>query len=112
MELPYSRDTPWERPEYLSGARWPSSVSREIAESRGERAVAIDLKSLFEIPHGLILQLIRLEAADEQSVTMLAGLLRGNNPLSWNGGSNRVDCAVERPLVPSRLTDSDGLTHG
>ena len=42
-----------------------------------EWAVAIDLRAFFdEIPHGLILKLIRRKVADEQFVTLLARLLK------------------------------------
>ena len=47
-----------------------------VKEGR-EWAVAVDLKSFFdEIPHGLILKLIRRKVADEQFVTMIARLLK------------------------------------
>lgn len=47
-----------------------------VKEGR-EWAVAVDLKSFFdEIPHGLILKLIRRKVADEQFVTMVARLLK------------------------------------
>ncbi len=42
-----------------------------------EWAVAVDLRAFFdEIPHGLILKLIRRKVADEQFVTLLARLLK------------------------------------
>ena len=51
-------------------------LQRLVKEGR-EWAVAVDLKSFFdEIPHGLILKLIRRKVADEQFVTLLARLLK------------------------------------
>ena len=47
--------------------------------------VVMDLKSFFdEIPHGLILKLIRCKVADEQLVTLLARLLKAG--VMVNGG--------------------------
>ena len=65
------------------GFRWGRSqhqaiwqLQRLVKEGR-EWAVAVDLKSFFdEIPHGLILQLIRRKVADEQFVTLLARLMK------------------------------------
>ena len=51
-------------------------VQKLVKDGR-EWAVAVDLKSFFdEIPHGLILKLIRRKVADEQFVTMIARLLK------------------------------------
>ena len=51
-------------------------LQRLVKEGK-EWAVAIDLKAFFdEIPHGLILKLIRRKVADEQFVTMIARLLK------------------------------------
>ena len=65
------------------GFRWGRSqhqairqLQRLVKEGR-EWAVAVDLKAFFdEIPHGLILQLIRRKVADEQFVTLRARLLK------------------------------------
>jgi RNA-directed DNA polymerase len=59
-------------------------VQRLVKEGR-DWAVTIDLKSFFdEIPHGLILKLIRCKVADEQLVTLLARLLKAG--VMVNGG--------------------------
>ena len=51
-------------------------LQKLVKEGR-EWAVAVDLKSFFdEIPHGLILQLIRRKVADEQFVTLVDRLLK------------------------------------
>jgi hypothetical protein len=46
----------------------------------------VDPKAFFdEIPHGLMLQLIRRKVADEQFVTLLARLLKGERRRATGG---------------------------
>jgi RNA-directed DNA polymerase len=71
-----------------------------VKEGR-EWAVAIDLKSFFdEIPHGLILQLIRRKVADEQFVTMLARLLKGGAMVNGEFEKTTQGCPQGSPLSP------------
>jgi RNA-directed DNA polymerase len=75
-------------------------VQRMVREGK-DWAVAIDLKAYFdEIPHGLILQLIRRKIADEQFVTLLARLLKAG--VSINGQIEKSDkgCPQGSPLSP------------
>jgi len=67
-------------------------------------AVAVDLQAFFdEIPHGLILQLIRRKVGDEQFVTLLVRLLKAG---SWSRG-----CLRRRPRLSARLTLSPILSN-
>ena len=71
-----------------------------VKEGR-EWTVAVDLKSFFdEIPHGLILQLIRRKMADEQFVTLLARLLKAG--VIANGVLEKTikGCPQGSPLSP------------
>jgi len=75
-------------------------VQRLVKEGR-EWAVAIDLKSFFdEIPHGLILKLIRRKVADEQFVTMLARLLKAGVMVNGVFEKTPQGCPQGSPLSP------------
>jgi len=89
------------------GFRWGRSqhqaiwqLQRLVKEGR-EWAVAVDLKSFFdEIPHGLILQLIRRKVADEQFVTMLARLLKAGVIVNGVFEKTTKGCPQGSPLSP------------
>jgi group II intron reverse transcriptase/maturase len=71
-----------------------------VKEGR-EWAVAVDLKSFFdEIPHGLILQLIRRKVADEQFVTLLARLLKAGVIANGVFEKTTKGCPQGSPLSP------------
>ena len=75
-------------------------VQRLVKEGR-EWAVAIDLKSFFdEIPHGLILKLIRRKVADEQFVTLIARLLKAGVVIEGNLEKTIEGCPQGSPLSP------------
>ena len=75
-------------------------LQRLVKEGR-EWAVAVDLKSFFdEIPHGLILQLIRRKVADEQFVTMLARLLKAGVIVNGEFEKTTKGCPQGSPLSP------------
>jgi len=64
-------------------------------------AVAVDLKSFFdEIPHGLILKLIRRKVADEQFVTMVARLLKAGVVIDGTFEKTTKGCPQGSPLSP------------
>jgi hypothetical protein len=64
-------------------------------------AVAVDLKSFFdEIPHGLILQLIRRKVADEQFVTLLVRLLKAGVVVEGVFEKTTKGCPQGSPLSP------------
>jgi RNA-directed DNA polymerase len=89
------------------GFRWGRSqhqairqLQRLVEEGR-EWAVAVDLKSFFdEIPHGLILQLIRRKVADEQFVTILARLLKAGVIVNGEFEKTTKGCPQGSPLSP------------
>jgi len=71
-----------------------------VKEGR-EWAVAVDLKSFFdEIPHGLILKLIRRKVADEQLVTMIARLLKAGVMIDGIFEKTTKGCPQGSPLSP------------
>jgi group II intron reverse transcriptase/maturase len=71
-----------------------------VLEGR-EWAVSVDLKAFFdEIPHGLILQLIRRQVADEQFVTMLARLLKAGVMIDGVFEKTTKGCPQGSPLSP------------
>ena len=71
-----------------------------VREGR-EWAVAVDLKSFFdEIPHGLILKLIRRKVADEQFVTLLARLLKAGVLVDGEFEKTTEGCPQGSPLSP------------
>ena len=71
-----------------------------VQEGR-EWAVAIDLKSFFdEIPHGLILKLIRRKVADEPFVTLLARLLTAGVRVNGALEKTTQGCPQGSPLSP------------
>jgi RNA-directed DNA polymerase len=75
-------------------------VQRLVKEGR-DWAVALDLTSFFdEIPHGLILKLIRRKVADEQFVTMIARLLKA--AVIVNGAFEKTSkgCPQGSPFAP------------
>jgi RNA-directed DNA polymerase len=75
-------------------------LQRRVKEGR-EWAVAIDRKSFFdEIPHGLILQLIRRKVADEQFVTLLARLLKAGVVVNGEFEKTTKGCPQGSPLSP------------
>ena len=75
-------------------------VQRLVKEGR-EWAVAVDLKSFFdEIPHGLILQLIRRKVADEQFVTLIARLLKAGVIVNGIFEKTTQGCPQGSPLSP------------
>jgi len=75
-------------------------VQRLVKEGR-EWAVAVDLKSFFdEIPHGLILQLIRRKVADEQFVTLIARLLKAGVIVNGIFEKTIQGCPQGSPLSP------------
>ncbi len=89
------------------GFRWGRSqhqairhVQRLVKEGR-EWAVAVDLASFFdEIPHGLILKLIRRKVADERFVTMLARLLKAGVIVKGEFEKTTQGCPQGSPLSP------------
>jgi group II intron reverse transcriptase/maturase len=75
-------------------------LQRLVKEGR-DWAVAVDLKSFFdEIPHGLILQLIRRNVADEQFVTMIARLLKAGVIVNGEFEKTSKGCPQGSPLSP------------
>ena len=75
-------------------------VQRLVKEGR-EWAVAVDLKSFFdEIPHGLILKLIRRKVADEQFVTLIARLLKAGVMVNGVFEKTTKGCPQGSPLSP------------
>ena len=66
-----------------------------------EWAVAVDLRAFFdEIPHGLILKLIRRKIADEQFVTLLARLLKAGVVVDGVFEKTIIGCSQGSPLSP------------
>lgn len=66
-----------------------------------EWAVAVDLRSFFdEIPHGLILKLIRRSVADESFVTLLARLLKAGVMVDGIFEKTEKGCPQGSPLSP------------
>ena len=75
-------------------------LQRLVREER-EWAVAIDLKAFFdEIPHGLILKLIRRKVADEQFVTLLVRLLKSGVIVNGEFEKTTKGCPQGSPLSP------------
>jgi RNA-directed DNA polymerase len=74
---------------------------RRLVEEGREWAVAIDLKSFFdEIPHGLILKLVRRKVADEEFVTMIARLLKAGVMVNGKLEKTTQGCPQGSPLSP------------
>ena len=74
---------------------------RERVLEGKEWAVAVDLKAFFdEIPHGLILKLIRRKVADERFVTMLARLLKAGVMIDGVFEKTTKGCPQGSPLSP------------
>ena len=74
---------------------------QRLAKEGREWAVAVDLKSFFdEIPHGLILKLIRRKVADEPLVTMLARLLKAGVIANGEFEKTTKGCPQGSPLSP------------
>ncbi|WP_260296019.1 group II intron reverse transcriptase/maturase [Sedimenticola hydrogenitrophicus] len=89
------------------GFRWGRSQHQAIRHLQGlvkegkEWAVAVDLKSFFdEIPHGLILRLIRRKVADEWFVTLLARLLKAGVIVNGELEETNKGCPQGSPLSP------------
>ena len=75
-------------------------LQRLVNEGR-DWAVAVDLQSFFdEIPHGLILRLIRRKVADEQFVTLLARLLKAGVIVEGGFEKTTKGCPQGSPLSP------------
>jgi len=75
-------------------------LQRLVNEGR-EWAVAVDLQAFFdEIPHGLILKLIRRKVADEQLVTLLARLLKAGVMVNGEFEKTTKGCPQGSPLSP------------
>ncbi len=66
-----------------------------------EWAVAVDLQAFFdEIPHGLILKLIRRKVADELFVTLIARLLKAGVIVKGEWEQTTKGCPQGSPLSP------------
>jgi group II intron reverse transcriptase/maturase len=75
-------------------------LQRLVKEER-EWAVAVDLQAFFdEIPHGLILQLIRRKEADEPLVTLIARLLKAGVIVKGAFEKTTKGCPQGSPLSP------------
>ena len=75
-------------------------LQRLVQEGR-DWAVAVDLKAFFdEIPHGLILRLIRRQVADERFVTLLARLLKAGVIVNGVFEKTTKGCPQGSPLSP------------
>ena len=75
-------------------------LQRLVQEGR-EWAVAVDLQSFFdEIPHGLILQLIRRKVADEPLVTLMDRLLKAGVIVKGEFAKTTKGCPQGSPLSP------------
>lgn len=75
-------------------------LQRLVKEGR-EWAVAVDLQAFFdEIPHGLILQLIRRKVADEPLVTLIARLLKAGVIVKGEFEKTTNGCPQGSPLSP------------
>lgn len=74
---------------------------RRLVEAGREWAVAVDLKSFFdEIPHGLILKLIRRKVANEAFVTLIARLLKAGVIVEGKLEKTTKGCPQGSPLSP------------
>lgn len=89
------------------GFRWGRSQHQAIRHLQGlvqegrEWAVALDLKAFFdEIPHGLILKLIRRQVADERFVTLFARLLKAGVIVEGEFEKTTKGCPQGSPLSP------------
>jgi len=72
-----------------------------LVQAGSEWAVAVDLQAFFdEIPHGLILQLIRRKVADELFVTLLARLLKAGVLVKGEWEQTTKGCPQGSPLSP------------
>ena len=72
-----------------------------LVQAGSEWVVAVDLQAFFdEIPHGLILQLIRRKVADEQFVTLLARLLKAGVLVKGEWEKTTKGCPQGSPLSP------------
>lgn len=75
-------------------------VQQQVQEGK-EWGVAVDLKSFFdEIPHDLILALIRRKVADERFVTMVARLLTAGVIVDGHFEKTVKGCPQGSPLSP------------
>jgi len=74
---------------------------QKLVQEGREWAIAIDLKAFFdEIPHGLILKLIRRKVADEGFVTMIARLLKAGVIVNGVFEKTTKGCPQGSPLSP------------
>jgi RNA-directed DNA polymerase len=75
-------------------------LQRRVNEGR-DWAVSVDLKAFFdEIPHGLILQLIRRQVADEGFVTLLVRVLKAGVVVDGVFEKTTQGCPQGSPLSP------------
>jgi len=74
---------------------------QRLVKGGKEWAVAVDLQAFFdEIPHGLILKLIRRKVADEPFVTLLARLLKAGVMVNGAFEQTTQGCPQGSPLSP------------
>jgi len=74
---------------------------QSLVKEGKEWAVSVDLKAFFdEIPHGLILKLIRRKIADEGFVTLLARLLKAGVMIDGSFEKTNKGCPQGSPLSP------------
>jgi group II intron reverse transcriptase/maturase len=74
---------------------------QEIVREGYEWCASIDLKSFFdEIPHGLILKLIRRKIADEQLLTLIARALKAGVIVEGRFEKTEKGCPQGSPLSP------------
>jgi len=89
------------------GFRRGKSQHRAIKHVQGmvwegyEWCASIDLKSFFdEIPHGLILKLVRRKIADERLVTLIARALKAGVIVEGNFEKTQKGCPQGSPISP------------
>jgi RNA-directed DNA polymerase len=74
---------------------------REIVREGYEWCASIDLKSFFdEIPHGLILKLLRRKIADEQLLTLIARALKAGVIVEGRFEKTEKGCPQGSPVSP------------
>jgi len=74
---------------------------QELVREGKEWGVAVDLQSFFdEIPHGLILRLIRRQVADERCVTLIARMLKAGVIVDGRFEKTDKGCPQGSPLSP------------
>lgn len=74
---------------------------REIVREGHDWCVAVDLKSFFdEIPHGLILKLLRRKITDERLITLVARALKAGVIVDGRFEKTEKGCPQGSPLSP------------